>query len=132
MDRETLLNHIRATHFESGDRELALADARRIAAYLAEQGASRVVGIGRRDVGREEDVARRLAMEIESELASLTALGEELGKAPRQDDIYSLRARGSILHDFYNGSNASSCASRGSSTEGSREATSGIGTSSTT
>ena len=46
MDRETLLNHIRATHFESGDRELALADARRIAAYLVEQGASRVVGIG--------------------------------------------------------------------------------------
>ena len=34
---------------------------------------------------------------------SLTALGEELAKAPRQDDIYSLRARGSILHDFYNG-----------------------------
>lgn len=46
MDRETLLNHIRATHFESGDRELALSDARRIAAYLVEQGASRVVGIG--------------------------------------------------------------------------------------
>ena len=165
MDRETLLRHIRATHFESGDRELALADARRVAAYLAEQGASRVVGIGsafepsrpftdrsdidlvvegieparffavsagaaamtdfrldltplevatealrrvvsesgRRDVVREEDLARRLATEIESELASLTALGEELGKAPRQDDIYSLRARGSILHDFCNG-----------------------------
>ena len=46
MDRETLLNHIRVTHFESGDRELALADARRIAAYLFEQGARRVVGIG--------------------------------------------------------------------------------------
>ena len=46
MDRETLLKHIRTTHFESGDRELALADARRIAAYLVEQGASRVVGIG--------------------------------------------------------------------------------------
>ena len=58
---------------------------------------------GHRDVGREEDVARRLATEIESELASLTALGEELAKAPRQDDIYSARARGSILHDFYNG-----------------------------
>ena len=46
MDRETLLNHIRVTHFESGDRELALADARRIASYLFEQGARRVVGIG--------------------------------------------------------------------------------------
>ena len=46
MDRETLLKHIRVTHFESGDRELALADARRIASYLVEQGASLVVGIG--------------------------------------------------------------------------------------
>ena len=51
----------------------------------------------------EEVLARRLAAEIESELASLSALGEELANAPRQDDIYSLRARGSILHDFYNG-----------------------------
>ncbi len=46
MDRATLLNHIRVTHFESGDRQRALADARRIAEYLAEQGAERVVGIG--------------------------------------------------------------------------------------
>ena len=46
MDRSTLLNHIRATHFESGDRELALADAQRIAAYLVKEGARRVVGIG--------------------------------------------------------------------------------------
>jgi len=46
MDRATLLHHLRVTHFESGDREQALADARRIAAYLAEQGASRIVGIG--------------------------------------------------------------------------------------
>ena len=51
----------------------------------------------------EEVLARRLAAEIESELASLSALGEELANAPRQDDIYSLRARGSILHDFYTG-----------------------------
>ena len=51
----------------------------------------------------EEVLARRLAAEIESELGSLSALGEELANAPRQDDIYSLRARGSILHDFYNG-----------------------------
>ena len=51
----------------------------------------------------EEVLARRLAAEIESELASLSALGEEFANAPRQDDIYSLRARGSILHDFYNG-----------------------------
>lgn len=165
MDRETLLKHIRVTHFESGDRELALSDARRISAYLVEQGASRVVEIGsafepsrpftdrsdidlvvegieparffsvsaaaaamtdfrldltplevatealrrvvtesgRRDVGREEDVARRLATEVESELARLTALGEEFARTPRRDDTYFLRARGSILHDFYNG-----------------------------
>lgn len=51
----------------------------------------------------EEVVARRLAAEVESELSSLAALGEELAKAPRRDDTYSLRARGSILHDFYNG-----------------------------
>ena len=46
MNRSTLLNHIRATHFESGDRKLALADAQRIAACLVKQGATRVVGIG--------------------------------------------------------------------------------------
>ena len=46
MDRRTLLNHIRTTHFESGDRQLALADAQRISAWLVKQGASRVFGIG--------------------------------------------------------------------------------------
>lgn len=51
----------------------------------------------------EEVLARRLAAEIESELAGLDALERELADAPQQDDTYSLRARGSILHDFYNG-----------------------------
>lgn len=46
MDRASLLDHLRATHFESGDRERALADARRIAAHLKDEGASRIVGIG--------------------------------------------------------------------------------------
>ena len=46
MDRASLLNHLRATHFESGDRERALADARRIAAHLKDEGASRIIGIG--------------------------------------------------------------------------------------
>lgn len=46
MDRATLLNHIRVTHFESGDRERALADAQRIATCLVDQGANRVVGVG--------------------------------------------------------------------------------------
>ena len=48
-------------------------------------------------------LVRRLQAEIESELASLEALGNEMNLAPRSDDTYSLRARGSILHDFYTG-----------------------------
>ena len=40
---------------------------------------------------------------MESELATMTSLGEELANAPQKIDTYSLRARGSILHDFYNG-----------------------------
>ena len=50
----------------------------------------------------EEVLVRRLAAEIESELGGLDALERELADAPQQDDTYSLRARGSILHDFYN------------------------------
>lgn len=46
MDREDLLAHIRATHFESGDRDRAVADARRIARFLEQSGARSVVGIG--------------------------------------------------------------------------------------
>ena len=52
---------------------------------------------------REETLLRRLAAEIESELASLTQLEPELAGAPNPEDSYSLRARGSILHDFYTG-----------------------------
>jgi len=51
----------------------------------------------------EEILARRLAAEIESELAALAALGEEFANTPKGDETYSVRARGSILHDFYNG-----------------------------
>ena len=51
----------------------------------------------------EEALVRRLAAEIEAELAGLDELERELANAPRQDDSYSLRARGSILHDFYSG-----------------------------
>lgn len=46
MDRDALLAHIRATHFESGDRDRAVADARRIARFLQQSGARSVVGIG--------------------------------------------------------------------------------------
>ena len=51
----------------------------------------------------EEVLVRRLAAEIDAELASLDALEQEFANRPREDDTYSLRACGSILHDFYNG-----------------------------
>ena len=46
MKRSVLLDHLRATHLKSGDRELALSNARRIARFLRSSGARRVVGIG--------------------------------------------------------------------------------------
>ena len=46
MERTDLLKHLRATHFESGDRGHAVADAGRIARFLHTRGAERVVGIG--------------------------------------------------------------------------------------
>jgi hypothetical protein len=53
---------------------------------------------------RPDDVlTRRLAREIEVEVASIERLAVELAAAPGTDDTFSLRARGSILHDFYTG-----------------------------
>ena len=46
MHRRLLLEHLRRTRFAPGDRELAHDDARRIASFLREQGAQRVVGFG--------------------------------------------------------------------------------------
>lgn len=46
MERSVLLRHLRAAHFESGDRGLARSDARRIARFLGRCGARKVVGIG--------------------------------------------------------------------------------------
>lgn len=51
----------------------------------------------------DEAFARRLAAEIEHELERLEQLREELAAAPRDDDTFTLRARGSMLHDFYSG-----------------------------
>lgn len=51
----------------------------------------------------EKAFARRLAAEIASELESLALLEEQSAEAPQGDDTFSLRARGSILHDFYSG-----------------------------
>ena len=49
----------------------------------------------------EEVLARRLRAEIEDELDGLAALASEFADRPRTDDSYAMRARGSILHDFY-------------------------------
>lgn len=51
----------------------------------------------------EKAFARRLAAEIEHELTRLEQLREELATAPSADDTFTLRARGSMLHDFYSG-----------------------------
>ena len=50
----------------------------------------------------EDVLARRLAAEIEAELATMAALADEFASAPPADDRYAIRARGSMLHDFYN------------------------------
>ena len=52
----------------------------------------------------ERAFARRLAAEIEHEFERLEQLGEEVAAAPLDDDnTFALRARGSMLHDFYGG-----------------------------
>ena len=51
----------------------------------------------------EEAVARRLRAEIENELERLARLRRDAAGAPSTDDPYAIRARGSILHDLYNG-----------------------------
>ena len=49
----------------------------------------------------EEALARRLRAEIEQELDRLAQLRKDAAGAPRTDELYSIRARGSILHDLY-------------------------------
>ncbi|MFW5686300.1 MAG: hypothetical protein ACOC0O_06575 [Spirochaetota bacterium] len=51
----------------------------------------------------DEVLARRVAREIETELESIERLSGELAHAPDSDDTFALRARGSIIHDFYTG-----------------------------
>jgi hypothetical protein len=51
----------------------------------------------------DEILARRVAGEVETELASIERLAQELTAAPKSDDTFALRARGSVLHDFYTG-----------------------------
>lgn len=55
-------------------------------------------------MNRDETLILRIAQEIRTELGSLQRLAEEFDSAPRDmSDSYSVRARGSILHDFYTG-----------------------------
>lgn len=86
MDRATFLNHIRVAHFESGDRERALADARRIATYLLDQGANRVIG-----VGSTFDATRPFTDRSDIDLVVA-------GIEPR--DFYAVSARAAALTDF--------------------------------
>ena len=51
----------------------------------------------------DERLVRRLAREIEGELSDLGRLSTELETTPKTNDSAALRARGSILHDFYTG-----------------------------
>ena len=51
----------------------------------------------------DEILARRVAREIETELVSIEQLAKEVTAAPDADDTFALRARGSMLHDFYTG-----------------------------
>ena len=51
----------------------------------------------------DEILARRVAQEIDLELRSIERLADELQSAPTGDDTFALRARASILHDFYTG-----------------------------
>ncbi len=46
MDRRVLLDHLRRIRLVPGDRDAAQCDARRIARFLQQQGARRVIGIG--------------------------------------------------------------------------------------
>ena len=46
MNRNDFLAHVRRTHFAPGNRETAQSHACRIAHFLRQQGASRVIGIG--------------------------------------------------------------------------------------
>ena len=49
----------------------------------------------------DEVLARRIVREIDRELTSIDRLLEEAKQAPGGDDTFTLRGRGSILHDFY-------------------------------
>ena len=86
MKRSVLLDHLRATHLKSGDRELALSNARRIARFLRSSGARRVVGIG-----SAFDPARPFTRRSDIDLVVE-------GIAPRM--FYSVSARAAAMTNF--------------------------------
>ena len=86
MDRSALLEHIRATHFESGDRDLAVSDARRIARFLRQHGARKVVGVGSA-FDPERPFTHRSDLDLVVE-----------GIAPRR--FYSISARAAAMTAF--------------------------------
>ena len=45
----------------------------------------------------------RIRREVETELEHIAALANELASIPAGNEPWLLRARGSVLHDFYNG-----------------------------
>ena len=51
----------------------------------------------------DDMLARRVAREVEAEITALQTLTDELRSAGDTTDSIALRARGSILHDFYTG-----------------------------
>ena len=52
----------------------------------------------------DETLILRIAQEIRTEITLLQSLREEFGAAPREENnSFAIRARASILHDFYTG-----------------------------
>lgn len=83
MDRRVFLDHVRRTRLPPGRRARARSDARRIAEFLRQQGASRVVGIGsafvpeRRFTWRSDIDLAVAGLPVES-FFGVSALAEEL------------------------------------------------------
>ena len=86
MNRDTLFKHLRTLHFESGDRDRALADARRIAAFLREAGAMRVVGIGS-------------AFDVEQPFTHRSDI-DLVASGLAADTFYAVSAKAAALTDF--------------------------------
>ncbi len=87
MDRRVLVDHYRRTRLPPGRRAAALGDARRIAEFLRQHGASRVVGIGSAFVPNRRFTWRS---DIDVAVAGLPA-----------ESFFSVSARAADLTDFH-------------------------------